>query len=219
VNAARYYERVPNDLAIRALSNEAGLGTTSFNGWDLTTGQPTNQGGNSSIRGGKTRVEDGTKLPYVDELVLGWQQEVGRDVSYEIRGIYREQGRALEDVQFNTVEATENPAAFTDTTLTRFAAVVFLLARHLLSQMDVPTRQAYVMAVVEDHEREAAAALTNVARTVAQALSPVATGWLMQAVALGAPFTLGGGLKIVYDLLLWRTFRDVTPRTEDRGAT
>lgn len=102
---------------------------------------------------------------------------------------------------------------------TPFAAVVFLLARHLLSQMDVPTRQAYVMAVVEDHEREAAAALTNVARTVAQALSPVATGWLMQAVALGAPFTLGGGLKIVYDLLLWRTFRDVTPRTEDRGAT
>lgn len=99
------------------------------------------------------------------------------------------------------------------------AAVAFLLARHLLSQMDVPTRQAYVMAVVEDHEREAAAALTNVARTVAQALSPAATGWIMQAIALGAPFTLGGGLKIVYDLLLWRTFRDVTPRTEERRAT
>jgi MFS family permease len=99
------------------------------------------------------------------------------------------------------------------------AAVAFLLARHLLSQMDVPTRQAYLMAVVEDHEREAAAALTNVARTVAQALSPAATGWIMQAIALGAPFTLGGGLKIVYDLLLWRTFRDVTPRTEERRAT
>jgi MFS family permease len=94
------------------------------------------------------------------------------------------------------------------------AAVAFLLARHLLSQMDVPTRQAYVMAVVHDHEREAAAALTNVARTVAQAVSPAATGWIMQAVALGAPFAIGGGLKIVYDLLLWRTFRDVTPRAE-----
>jgi hypothetical protein len=58
--------------------------------------------------GGQTSVQDKTKLPYVDELVLGWQQEVGRDVSYEIRGIYREQGRALEDTQFNTVEATEN---------------------------------------------------------------------------------------------------------------
>ncbi|MGH7355141.1 MAG: MFS transporter [Candidatus Rokuibacteriota bacterium] len=102
---------------------------------------------------------------------------------------------------------------------TPVAAVAFLLARHLLSQMDVPTRQAYVMAVVEDHEREAAAALTNVARTVAQALSPAATGWIMQTIALGAPFALGGGLKIVYDLLLWRTFRDVTPRTEERRAT
>ncbi len=99
------------------------------------------------------------------------------------------------------------------------AAVAFLLARHLLSQMDVPTRQAYVMALVEDHEREAAAALTNVARTVAQAISPAATGWVMQVVALGAPFVLGGGLKLVYDLLLWRTFRDVTPRTEARRAT
>jgi hypothetical protein len=108
VNASRLYERVPNDLAIRALSNETGLGTTSFTGWDIAAGIPTNQSTGGSFRGGQTRVEDGTKLPYVDEYVLGWQQEVGRDVSYEIRGIYREQGRALEDVQFNTVEATEN---------------------------------------------------------------------------------------------------------------
>jgi outer membrane receptor protein involved in Fe transport len=110
VNAARYYERVPNDLAIRALSNEAGLGTTLYTNWDLTTGSPdiTQQTRAGSIRGGQTSVQDKTKLPYVDEFVLGWQQEVGRDVSYEIRGIYREQGRALEDTQFNTVEATEN---------------------------------------------------------------------------------------------------------------
>ena len=91
-------------------------------------------------------------------------------------------------------------------------AILLLCVRHLLSQMDVPTRQAYVMAVVEDREREAAATVTNLARTVAQAVTPSVTGWVMQAVALGAPFVLGGGLKIVYDLLLWWTFRDVKLR-------
>jgi predicted MFS family arabinose efflux permease len=91
-------------------------------------------------------------------------------------------------------------------------AVVLLLARQLLSQIDVPTRQAYVMAVVEDHEREAAASVTNLARTVAQAVSPAVTGWVMQAVALSAPFVLGGSLKIVYDLLLYASFRNVKPR-------
>jgi MFS family permease len=91
-------------------------------------------------------------------------------------------------------------------------AVALLLARHLLSQIDVPTRQAYVMAVVADHEREAAASFTNLSRTLAQAVTPALTGWVMQAVALSAPFALGGGLKIVYDLLLWRTFKDVKLR-------
>ena len=115
-NAARYYERVPNDLAIRALSNESGFGTVTYNSWDLNgetggiVGAPDWQSarGLGSFRGGQTRVEDGTKLPYVDEYVLGWQQELGRDISVELRGIYREQGRSLEDVQFNSVEATEN---------------------------------------------------------------------------------------------------------------
>ncbi len=93
-------------------------------------------------------------------------------------------------------------------------AIGLLFARHLLSQMDVPTRQAYVMALVEDQEREAAAAATNLARTVAQAVTPALTGWVMQAVALSAPFVLGGGLKILYDVLLWRTFKDVKV---DRG--
>ncbi len=88
-------------------------------------------------------------------------------------------------------------------------AVACLCLRHLLSQMDVPTRQAFVMAVVHDHEREAAAVATNLWRTVAQAVSPAATGWVMQAVALSAPFVLGGGLKIVYDVLLYVTFRHV----------
>jgi MFS family permease len=95
---------------------------------------------------------------------------------------------------------------------TAAGAVGFLLARHLLSQMDVPTRQAYVMAVVADHEREAAASLTNLTRTVAQAITPTLTGWVMQAIALSAPFVLGGTLKIAYDIALWRTFRDVKLR-------
>jgi len=91
-------------------------------------------------------------------------------------------------------------------------AVACLLARHLLSQMDVPTRQAYVMAVVADHERETAASLTNLSRTVAQAVTPTLTGWVMQSIALSAPFALGGVLKIVYDVLLWQTFKDVKLR-------
>jgi MFS family permease len=93
-----------------------------------------------------------------------------------------------------------------------WVAVALLYARQLLSQMDVPTRQAYVMAVVEDHEREAAATTTTLWRTVAQAVSPSVTGWVMASVALAAPFVLGGGLKIVYDVLLWVTFKDVKPR-------
>jgi MFS family permease len=89
------------------------------------------------------------------------------------------------------------------------AAVGLLLARHLLSQMDVPTRQTFLMLAVEDHEREGAASLTNTSRTIAQAASPALTGWIMQAVSLSAPFVLGGGLKIVYDLLLYATIRKV----------
>ena len=91
-------------------------------------------------------------------------------------------------------------------------AVGLLLARHLLSQMDVPTRQSFLMLAVEDREREAAASLTNLSRTVAQALSPAATGWIMQGLSLAAPFILGGGLKIVYDLLLYATIRRIRPR-------
>jgi sugar phosphate permease len=88
-------------------------------------------------------------------------------------------------------------------------AIALLLARQLLSQMDVPTRQAYVMALVEDTEREAASTLTNLARTLAQSVSPALTGWVMTTLALSAPFVLGGGLKIVYDLLMYAGFRGV----------
>jgi MFS family permease len=95
-----------------------------------------------------------------------------------------------------------------------WAAVGLLWGRHLLSQMDVPTRQAYLMAAVEDREREAAASATNLSRTMAQAVSPALTGWVMQALALSAPFVLGGGLKIVYDLSLYATCRRVALRPE-----
>jgi MFS family permease len=88
-------------------------------------------------------------------------------------------------------------------------AVTMLLARHLLSQMDVPTRQSFLMLAVQDHERASAASLTNVSRTLAQSVSPALTGWVMTSVSLAAPFFLGGGLKIVYDLMLYATIRKV----------
>jgi len=93
-----------------------------------------------------------------------------------------------------------------------WVAVSLLFGRQLLSQIDVPTRQAYVMAVVDDREREAAATTTTLWRTSAQAVTPLLTGWIMQTVALSAPFVLGGALKIVYDVLLYLTFKDVKPR-------
>jgi MFS family permease len=95
-------------------------------------------------------------------------------------------------------------------------AIGLLLTRHALSQMDVPTRQSYIVAVVDPEERVAAAGVTNIARNVAQAITPLIAGAAMQVVGLGAPFLLGGGLKIVYDLLLFAMFRDVRPPEEDR---
>ncbi len=95
---------------------------------------------------------------------------------------------------------------------TAWLAVALLLARHLLSQMDVPTRQTFLMLAVHDHEREGAASLTNVSRTLAQSVSPALTGWVMASVSLTAPFFLGGGLKILYDLMLFATIRRVETR-------
>lgn len=86
-------------------------------------------------------------------------------------------------------------------------AAALLLARHLLSQMDVPTRQAYVMALVAPEERPAAAGLTSVARSVAQACSPAVSGLALASAASGLPFFLAGGLKILYDLAVYVRFR------------
>ncbi len=88
-------------------------------------------------------------------------------------------------------------------------AIAVLLARFALSQMDVPTRQAYIAAMVDPLERPAAAAFTNTSRYVARPLGPVIGTALMQNVAVGAPFVVAGAVKCVYDLLLWRTFKKV----------
>ncbi len=93
-------------------------------------------------------------------------------------------------------------------------AIVLLLARHALSQMDVPTRQSYTMAVVSPAERITAAAATNVVRNVAQAITPALSGAVMQMGALGLPFVLAGGAKIIYDLLLYTAFRSLRPPEE-----
>jgi MFS family permease len=87
-------------------------------------------------------------------------------------------------------------------------AVAVLLLRFSLSQMDVPTRQSYVMAVVDPDERSAAAGVTGIARTTGAALSPIISAPLVASSGLTAlPFFLAGGLKIVYDVLLYRAFR------------
>jgi predicted MFS family arabinose efflux permease len=90
-----------------------------------------------------------------------------------------------------------------------------LLVRFSISQMDVPTRQSYTMAVVEPAERSAAAGVTGIARTVGSSLAPLAAGPLYASAALsGVPFFVAGGLKIAYDLLLWRSFRRLRPPEE-----
>jgi MFS family permease len=94
-------------------------------------------------------------------------------------------------------------------------AIAVLLLRFSISQMDVPTRQSYTMAVVAPDERSAAAGITGIARTTGASLSPVVTGPLLANAALmNLPFYLSGGLKIVYDLLLYRSFKAIKPPEE-----
>jgi predicted MFS family arabinose efflux permease len=92
-------------------------------------------------------------------------------------------------------------------------AIALLIGRFTLSQMDVPTRQAYVVAIVEPSERTAAAAYTNTARYVTRPVAPLIAGRAL-SVGLGAPFLIAGALKSVYDLGLYALFRGV-PLRED----
>ena len=88
------------------------------------------------------------------------------------------------------------------------AAITVLLLRFSISQMDVPTRQSYTMAVVAPDERSAASGVTAIARSLGAATSPALCGVLLASPLLfSAPFFVAGGLKIVYDLLLYRSFR------------
>jgi MFS family permease len=93
-----------------------------------------------------------------------------------------------------------------------------LLLRSLLSQMDVPTRTSYVMAVVTPEERPAAASLTTVPRSLASAISPAIAGYLIAASSFAWPLLIGGLLKTGYDLTLLAMFRHLRPPEEDRPA-
>jgi MFS family permease len=93
-------------------------------------------------------------------------------------------------------------------------ALGLYLARMSISQMDVPTRQSYIVAIVGDKERTAAAGITNTSRNIAQAVSPSITGVIIQSLWLSAPFVIGGVLKIVYDLGLYVNFRKIKPAEE-----
>ena len=94
-------------------------------------------------------------------------------------------------------------------------AITVLLLRFSISQMDVPTRQSYTMAVVSPDERSAASGVTSIARSLGAAISPSLTGIFLAVPALlSVPFYLAGGLKIVYDLLLYRGFRTMKPPEE-----
>jgi len=92
--------------------------------------------------------------------------------------------------------------------------IVLLLVRSALSQMDVPTRSSYVMAVVSPGERAAAASITSVPRSLASAVSPLIAGYLLGLSSFGWPLLIAGSLKIAYDLLLLTTFRTVRPPEE-----
>ena len=98
-------------------------------------------------------------------------------------------------------------------------AILVLLARFSISQMDVPTRQSYTMAVVDADERSAAAGVTGIARSTGAALSANLAGPLVSTPSLAAlPFLIAGGLKIVYDIALWVAFK-ARPTPEESGRT
>jgi hypothetical protein len=97
------------------------------------------------------------------------------------------------------------------------AAILFLL-RESLVEMDVPTRQSYVMAVVRPEERTFASGVTHLVRLAGWAFAPAFAGMLMSGASLAVPLYIGAGMKIFYDLALWRAFRGVAPPEERRAS-
>jgi MFS family permease len=122
----------------------------------------------------------------------------------------------------NTMVYTHVPSClllFTIVAADGFALAAFLfLLREALNEMDVPTRQSYVMAVVRPQERLAAAGITSLVRSGGWAVAPMFAGVLMQSGGLGLPLVVAGGTKLAYDFLLWREFRRVRPPEELRTA-
>jgi predicted MFS family arabinose efflux permease len=97
------------------------------------------------------------------------------------------------------------------------AAALYLL-REGLNEMDVPVRQSYVIAMVQEGERTLATGMTNLARNAARAAAAPVAGYVMASLALWSPLVLGSGVKILYDLLLYRAFRHARP-PEERGSS
>ena len=96
-------------------------------------------------------------------------------------------------------------------------AIALYLARMALSQMDVPARQSYIVAAVNEDERTAAAGITNISRNVSQSISPSLAGYILQSLSyLSAPLVIGGVLKIAYDIILYFNFKN-KEKSEERG--
>lgn len=118
----------------------------------------------------------------------------------------------------NTMVFTHIPSSLLLATVafapTLWLAIVLFLLREGLVEMDVPTRQSYVLAVVEPAERTFASGITNLVRLAAWAVAPGLAGLLMQGSRLYLPLVVGASMKITYDLLLWRAFRSLKPPEE-----
>jgi MFS family permease len=95
------------------------------------------------------------------------------------------------------------------------SSLFLYLGRSLLSQMDVPTRQSYVMAIVKPEERSRVSGLINLPRSLTLAFGPSIAAYLMQFIGLSVPFLVAGVVKSVYDIALWLTFRGIKPPEED----
>ena len=98
-------------------------------------------------------------------------------------------------------------------------AVVLFLCREALAEMDVPTRQSYVAALVQPSERTLASGVTNLSRNIFWAVGSATAGFLMQVLTFSAPLLIGGGAKVTYDLLLYRSFRGLRPPEETLRPT
>ncbi|MDL5501933.1 MAG: hypothetical protein QSU88_01840, partial [Candidatus Methanoperedens sp.] len=94
-----------------------------------------------------------------------------------------------------------------------YLAVILLLLRQLLSEMDVPPRQSYVVAVVKPEEKSIATSSTNLAKILASSVGPAIAGKVLLLTAF-SPFVIGGSLKIIYDVILYFNFRNLKPPEE-----